>query len=620
MPYGLIDYDTLNNIAKAIRYKANSNAQYYPRDMATAINGIRSGGGLDEPTFYSLQQFYQYYYDQSSFPSLYEFEITNNNPVNQDGYVNYGNISWEGVSPIEATFYRKNTQIIDNGYTYDGYCYGLYLNGNYRSASIVCMEGIFAGSYIREPYCGNYTTSLYNAYSGCYYLKNAICGPRVQLMKRAYRGCGNITEAVVGNSVVDMSEAYSDCGNIHNGISGPNVINMSSAYNYCYNLMNLNIGPKTESIDFVGYYDQNLINCYGGESVIHANNAFSYCENLLNIDPMPKLVDAANMFYNCRKLSQDKYYNFITNCNNLKNAASMFYHCDNLTDIYAIASIENGNFMYSGCINAVNAYIDNDADFANTISMFSYCPNLVNVYGGANLTNMQSMFMDCYNLSMALITPNVINMAAAYQSTNIIDAYCGEYTNDMMSTYNNCSNLVNAVCGNSVTTLYSTYYNCPNLLRAVCGNNVKTMYMAYYNCVNLISYNIGPLVNNIYSAFWNTNIQGDVEIPENVNVISQAFRNCEGIVNAVIKNTTLYSSTGYTSNCFNRTNYSVRRNIVLVHLAAYNNFILYNGAGYFSRTTETYAEPVEVNVNGISYNCVRCAYNTTYNCYIYCME
>ena len=79
MPYGLIDYDTLNNIAKAIRYKANSNAQYYPRDMATAINGIRSGGGLDEPTFYSLQQFYQYYYDQSSFPSLYEFEITNNN-------------------------------------------------------------------------------------------------------------------------------------------------------------------------------------------------------------------------------------------------------------------------------------------------------------------------------------------------------------------------------------------------------------------------------------------------------------------------------------------------------------------------------------------------------------
>lgn len=49
MPYGLIDYDTLKNIARAIRYKANTNRDYRPRDMAQAINTIKSGGGVDEP-------------------------------------------------------------------------------------------------------------------------------------------------------------------------------------------------------------------------------------------------------------------------------------------------------------------------------------------------------------------------------------------------------------------------------------------------------------------------------------------------------------------------------------------------------------------------------------------
>ena len=96
MPYGLIDYNTLNNIAKAIRYKANSNAQYYPRDFATAINGIKSGGGsFNEPVITTLYKFRpldnnNFNNSMINFREMTIFETTNNIPYNEPSFVNFG--------------------------------------------------------------------------------------------------------------------------------------------------------------------------------------------------------------------------------------------------------------------------------------------------------------------------------------------------------------------------------------------------------------------------------------------------------------------------------------------------------------------------------------------------
>lgn len=620
MPYGLIDYDTLHNIAESIRYKANTNVNYYPRDFARAINGIRSGG-FDEPVFYSLQRFYNNGSDNQFITrgSLFKFEVTNEDPSNLAGYWNLGNINYEGVFDGEATFYCRS-YTLDNMAT--GLAYGLYVGPDYRNASLLCIDELFNNSLIIDGYCGKYTTSMRNAYSYSPWIENAVCGPKVQFMKSAYAYCSNLKHSNVGDSVIDMRSAFLYCINLQEGVSGNNVIYMDEAYRDCSNMHSLDIGPNVIYAINTAYQASNLLNCTGGESVIYGTNAFQRCYNLKNIEPMPNLIYGNGMFQMCRNLSQNSYYDFITNATHLIMAVNMFNECNNITDAYLPNSIVYTRFMYANCHNLINAYIDDNLNvYSDFYGTFYGCENLVNVTGGSNLVSLYGMFYGCRNLETPLITPNAINLTDAYAYTKISVPYCGENTTLFGNSYKDCYYIVDAVCGDNVINMYNAYYNCSNLVNAACGNKVVEMNYTYFNCQNLTSYVIGPMVTMLYGTYCNCiSLNCDAIIPENVKHIAQAFRNCNNVANVLIENQTLNAYRYSIENCLNRTNYNVRRNIVLRYLAAYNNFINYNGAGYFTKTNETYAEPVEVNVNGISYNCVRCAYNITYNCYIYCME
>ena len=60
-------------------------------------------------------------------------------------------------------------------------------------------------------------------------------------------------------------------------------------------------------------------------------------------------------------------------------------------------------------------------------------------------------------------------------------------------------------------------------------------------------------------------------------------------------------------------------------MSNYNSWVNFKTPGYYAVggagvSEETYDPPIEVNVNNNIYNVVRCAYNTSRNVYIYCME
>ena len=115
----------------------------------------------------------------------------------------------------------------------------------------------------------------------------------------------------------------------------------------------------------------------------------------------------------------------------------------------------------------------------------------------------------------------------------------------------------------------------------------------------------------------------DIAFGDNVQYIAGVLENCNNVQNIYFNGQNLiYYSSYYLQNAFNRSNYSLRRNVVIHNYNAWNNFVIAGNKifGGFIMTKENYETPVEVNVNGIAYNCVRCAYNITYNCYAYCME
>lgn len=673
MPYGLIDYNTLKDIGDAIREKANSTRNYYPRDFAAAINQIQtSGGGFDEPVALKVTN--------NTTPlggpplnyavAFEQINVWPENGPNGSWMKMIEDVSWGGMSPDKMSLYFHAGP--------DGYKYGLYVDGDKWAndqASIIDISNMFTYCYnLREAYCGKYTTNMFNAYYCCYNLRNAACGPYVQDMSNAYYSCSNLTKAVVGERVTNMAYAYASCSNITEAVFGPNVEDLRGAYQWCYNLVgNVIIPSSAKNIDyaFAGCYNlhsisgnvENVINA--GSAFAGCNNAnidwndfnwvslrnganlyenvnnitdvgdflcltqadgmFENCHNLVNVGNFgqPRSIEARDTFRNCYNLSQESHDRFINAAGSYSILQSTFVNCQQIKNVHFKNGViyVNWSSTYSGVPIENLTFEDNVNSIGNALSgcgiidavspdsliydnhMYHACPNLVNAACGNNITTMYYTYWECPNLVNAACGPNVVTMD---------------------HTYYRCNNLVNAVCGENVTNLFMTYVYCNNLIYSACGNNVTMMFDTYENCPNLQYANVGPNVVNIYAAFNNCiSLNHDVIISsEKLNYFGYAFMGANNLQNIAIHSAMINANKQVMQNAFYRTNYSLRRNIVLTNLASFNNFIIqsYNSCGYFSKTNETYAEPVAVNVNGVEYDAVRCAYNTIYNCYIYCTE
>lgn len=539
MGYGLIDNNTLTNIANAIREKTNSNAVYYPRDMARAISQINTAGGISTPVvlsmlpYMALNDYGSYttnnYNNTTYFTSnMREFVRTNNLPENATILTR---VDWEGMSPSEVYLFEAN-----NSETVGLYCE----DAEPESISILDMTRMFASympNFNMSAFCTDLTECMDFAFNGQYKMTGpAACGERVRYFRYAYQGCSLINEAVCGNNVVDMTGAYNGCSNIKNGPSGPYVLRMENTYRYCYNVNEIYIGPLVWTIENIAYSCYNLVEVYGGENVTHADNAFNGCNNLTTIGEMPLIENASLMFNRCDKLSPESAYNFMLAAKNLRYAYCMFNNCTQITQGYLWNNLETISYMFNGCTNLVSV-------------LYSESFHVNQYYG------FERVFQNCHNLLEPIPCPGTINK--------------------MIGTYMECRNLQNYIIGENVTNIYECFNNCQSLTQ-------------------------------------------DVVLGENINGISRAFTNCYQIQNFAILNTNI-ANEWYGENTFARSNYDLRRNIVVASMVSLSAFFSRNMAGTGIAWTPV-VEAAEVNVGGNNYNTVRCYYNTAVNCYVYCME
>ena len=668
MAYGLIDYNTLKDISDALREKTNSNANYYPRDMARAISQIKtSDGGLDEPVAMSIGNIYPY-------PQINSYQLFGFEQINQwDENVNYTiinpDISAGSLSADAITLYYRP------GNNVSGYVYGMYVDGNNwmaNQSSIMDMSNMFGyASNLTTAICGKYTVSMVNTYYACGNLTTAVCGPKVTNMSNAYIYCSNLRTAACGDSVVDMSNAYYSCGNLTTAVFGNNVKNISNAYRGCWNIVgNYNIPATAEDIRGLFEGCGNIISISGDvsnvkyadgdsfpnnadvdwenfhfTSLVNGNELYKNLNNITEVGDFPALVFGPNMFYNCSNLTNVGAFP------NLKVAFWMFNNCQNLTQetydnfINSLGNDVNIMGAFTNCFNIKNVTLyENKINYAASSFAYQWVP-IENVTIEGNITNIGNLFSAsgianpicpdsftffnytyhmCNNIINAVCGNGVTAMTYTYWGCmNLINAACGPNVEEMAATYMNCYNLVNAVCGPNVTNMYQTYMNCYNLVNAVCGPNVTNMVQAYTNCHNLTKAVVGPNVTNMYMAYqFCYNLAGDVTI-EKANILRQAFFMDNNLANIAILSNSIQSNAYSVNNAFLRSSYDIRRNIVSTNIESYNNIITtgLNAFGtYVYFTSEEYAEPIDIVIDNNSYSVVRCNYNESLNVYVYCTE
>lgn len=281
MSYGLIDYNTLDAIADAIREKTNANVNYYPREMPNAIRQIPTGGGgtgFESPVMFSISQYMypNYSYDpptQMNLANAIAFEVASQMPAN--AIVFDDDAQW-GLGPGRLKFYKytgsinsKNFQWNSDKYnnaeypydlvdeTFTGEIYGLCpTEGAINKVSILDMSHMFDyGYYLRQAICGDYTTSLSFAFNYCTNIYGAaVCGPNVEDMSGAYRYCTKLETAVVGPNVKNLYMAFAYDEYIYGDVEIEKAYDLGQAFIGCNHLANVYLGTnKLGDVEFGSY-------------------------------------------------------------------------------------------------------------------------------------------------------------------------------------------------------------------------------------------------------------------------------------------------------------------------------------------------------------------------------
>lgn len=643
MSYGLIDYNTLHNIGEAIRYKTNVDVNYYPREMPTAINAIQtSGGGFAEPVGYSTKKYYTNSYDNKIIEryNFIGFETTNELPENAEIIDEHA--EWPGMSPGQMVFYKRwQNNIVcerhlynsDNGQYYygnvsnvNGWFYGVCVNNTYtaRQGSFIDISNLANGCYnFSFAHCGPYTTSMVEAYSYCGNLVTAVCGPNVIDMTNAYACDGNLRDAACGNLVQKMCNAYYCCYNLESAVIGSNVTNMANAYERCSKITGtISLTENLKDIsgafinclgvtEFNGYFnsivnaERTFENCYSAyfnnvelNSLETGNFMFHNCPHLLNVGYLKRAKYASHMFANCYSLENFSNMEY----ENLRNAQNMFKST-------GISQQEHDKFMRTVGLNVEN--FSNNYD-VNMSGVFTNCRYIHTMYISNRFNygnyNFDDIYQNC-NITNVVYEDNVKTIARVFKGFGI-------------------TNIEDEIgYPDSIENAYMAFYNCKLITDAYVGPNVSNMHQMFENCSNLLNGYFVNMATDIGQCYrFCNNLNSDIVITENVVRAEHAFYGCNNLQNIAVLpiwNSSVFANYYYTENAFYRNNYSFRRNVACVNRETFNCLLnstyRFFGSGIYF-TEQTHQTPVEVNINGVTYNAVRSAYNTYINTYIYCEE
>ena len=263
------------------------------------------------------------------------------------------------------------------------------------------------------------------------------------------------------------------------------------------------------------------------------------------------IVDASNMYYNCRNLTDTfisnpslitnspKGYNpmrYCTNMANTFNRCSSFNQPVNIPD-----SVTNMASTFYGCgnFNQLVNIPDNVMDMDNT---FYYCYNFnqpVNIPNSVRY--MSNTFYHCSNFNQPVNIPNSVTrlygtFSDCYnfnQPVNIPDS-----VREIPDTFHYCSNFNQPVnIPNSVTNMDNTFYHCSNFNQPVnIPNSVTVMYGTFNNCTSFNQpVNIPNSVISMSSTFSGcSNFNQPVSIPNSVTDMFYTFLGCTTLASSTV--------------------------------------------------------------------------------------
>ena len=281
------------------------------------------------------------------------WSVPNGLNFNANGTIEANNWNFDLRSDLSGMFYASKELINLTG------------EENWDVSNVVNTSNMFY-------YCQNLTdldvsnwntSSLVNASYMFYYCQNLTSldvsnwnTSNVIDMSSMFSGCSNLINLNVSNwdvsNVTYINTLFSSCNITNLDVSSWNtskVINMAFTFSTCKNLTNLDVSSWNTS------------------NVTDLLYMFRNCNTLTNIDvsnwDVSNVITMDGMFRDCQKLKNIDISNWNIN-NGVTNIANMFYQCKSLSD----ASVHS---IINMCLNATNVTIKN-LSFSNLKSPFYY--------------------------------------------------------------------------------------------------------------------------------------------------------------------------------------------------------------------------------------------------------
>ncbi len=345
------------------------------------------------------------------------------------------------------------------------------------------------------------------------------------IQKHVFYGCKSITNVIIPEGVKSIDYyAFAYCSNLKNITLSNTITNIGyGAFYYCTSLTSVTIPDSVTSIGSLAFSScSSLLSISIPDSVTEIGSlAFNWCNSLkyneydnayyLGNDKNPYLwlvkaksnISTCIINGNCKYILVETFrcYNTLLSITIPGSVTSIgisaFYECSNLTTLY-----------YNGTISDwLN--IEFESPTSNPIHNEN-CNNFYILDENGSIENEGHK----YSLLTDIIIPDDV--------TSI--GYCA---------FDNCSTLTSITIPNSVTSIGNyAFRGCSNLTSVTLGTNVKSIgSCAFASCENLTNITIPNSVTIIGSyAFENCSNLTNITIPDSITSIgSNAFKECSNL-------------------------------------------------------------------------------------------
>lgn len=357
MSYGYIDDNCFKDIANSIRSKTGSVSNYYPTEMANAINNI-SGGGSNLGTK-SITSNGVYNASDDSLDGYNSVTVAVPMPtfntdvlnVSANGVYNAVTSGLDGYTevnvqvPSSGSFNTTNITVTSNGVYnaqlsgYDGYGeVNVQVPTNGISPSDYFITYSNNGAVLGEPVLVSMFSTLY-AYGQNYTEVSAYA--EINTVFTNADEFYNFNEALtIGNRVTNCMYLLSGAKGFNQPIIIPNSVTTCSGMFYGCSNFNYPINIPESVLECVSMFR----NCVNFNSVVNMSNNLKSC---------------AEMFQDCWKYNQP-----VNIPNSVNNCYSMFYKCNNFNQPITIPNgVVSCSGMFSYCMNfSSNIFIPNNSD------------------------------------------------------------------------------------------------------------------------------------------------------------------------------------------------------------------------------------------------------------------